>query len=57
MTKCTILEIYRGRLEYTVEPLYSGHHWGMNFFFKEVTLSQGLICTKIVHLGLGEVAL
>ena len=38
----------------TVEPLHSGHHWGMNRY-RGVALSQGLICTNRVHLGLSEV--
>ena len=42
----------------TVELLYSGHHWGMKFgLYRGVALSQELICTKKVHLGLSEVAL
>ena len=51
-TKC--LPYFRG----TVEPLYSGRHWGMRFcpLNEGVALSQGLICTKRVHLGLSKVA-
>ena len=30
---------------HTVEPIYSGHHWGMKLY-RGVALSQGLICTK-----------
>ena len=43
----------------TVEPLYSGHHWGMKFApyrGAPVALSQGSICSKRVHLGLSKVA-
>ena len=41
----------------TVELLYSGHHWGQNFvLYRGVALSQGLICTTRVYLGLSEVA-
>ena len=35
-----------------MEPLYSGHNWGMRFCplkcvcYRGVALSQGLICTK-----------
>ena len=41
-----------------MEPLYSDHHWGTKFSplsYRGVALSQGLICTKRVHLGLSEV--
>ena len=38
---------------YIVEPLYSGHHIGEQNFvlYRGVVLSQGLMCTKRVHLG------
>ena len=33
----------------TVEPLYSGHHWGMKFWpiYRGVALYQGLICIRM----------
>ena len=43
-------------LSYTVEPLYSGYRWGRNLvLYRGLALSQGLICTKRVHLGVSEV--
>ena len=40
-----------------MEPLYSGHHQGMKICpsIEGVALSQELICTIRVHLGLGDV--
>ena len=37
-----------------VEPLYSGHHWGMKFYIEGWPYL--LLCAKRVHLGLSEVA-
>ena len=46
------------QVAYTVEPLYSGHHWGAKFCpYTGVALSRGLICTKRVYLGLSEAGL
>ena len=39
---------------HSIEPLYSGHHWGVKFcplIYRGVALSQELICTERVHLG------
>ena len=44
---------------YAVEPVSSGHHWGMKFcpLWRGGLIFQGLIYTIRVHLGLSEVAL